>query len=272
MSASIRRPNPQLPDSVFEMFSMRNKVLIITGAAGGIGREVSRALAEAGGDCALWYFRNTEALELAKELEQKYKVKAKAYKVDVRDWKQVVAATKEVVKDFGKLDVMIANAGIPATAGLLNLTFEEWDNIVQTDYNGVFYCARAAGEIFEKQGHGNLITTASMSGSIVNLPQEQANYNAIKAAVVHLTKCCAVEWAEFARANSVSPGYIDTPISAKVTDQTKEEWFRRTPMRRDADPRELKGIYLYLASDASTFTTGSDFIVDGGHCLSLIHI
>lgn len=264
--STIRKPNPQLSDSVFEMFSMKGKVTIITGAAGGIGAEVSRALAEAGGDCALWYGNNTAAIDIAKELEEKYKVKAKAYKVNVREWEQVDNGVKEVIKDFGHLDVMIANAGIPATAGLLKLTFEEWNNVVQTDYNGVFYCARAAGQVFEKQGHGNLITTASMSGSIVNLPQQQANYNAIKAAVIHLTKSLAVEWADFARCNSVSPGYIDTPISYKVTDETKEEWYRRTPMRRDADARELKGIYLYLASNASTFTTGADFIVDGGHC------
>lgn len=264
--SSYRLPNPDLSDSVFEMFSMKGKVTIITGAAGGIGAEVAKALAEAGGDVALWYGRNTAAIDIAKEIEDKYKVKAKAYQVDVKLWELVSNGVKQVVKDFGHLDVMIANAGIPATAGLLELTFEEWDNIVQTDYNGVFYCARAAGQIFKEQGHGNLITTASMSGSIVNLPQEQANYNAIKAAVIHLTKCLAVEWAAFARCNSVSPGYIDTPISYKVTEKTKEEWYRRTPMRRDADPRELKGIYLYLASNASTFTTGSDFIVDGGHC------
>uniref|UniRef100_UPI00254E14D9 SDR family NAD(P)-dependent oxidoreductase n=1 Tax=Mycobacterium tuberculosis TaxID=1773 RepID=UPI00254E14D9 len=88
--------------------------------------------------------------------------KAKAYQVDVKLWELVSNGVKQVVKDFGHLDVMIANAGIPATAGLLELTFEEWDNIVQTDYNGVFYCARAAGQIFKEQGHGNLITTASM--------------------------------------------------------------------------------------------------------------
>lgn len=149
--STIRKPNPQLSDSVFEMFSMKGKVTIITGAAGGIGAEVSRALAEAGGDCALWYGNNTAAIDIAKELEEKYKVKAKAYKVNVREWEQVDNGVKEVIKDFGHLDVMIANAGIPATAGLLKLTFEEWNNVVQTDYNGVFYCARAAGQVFENR-------------------------------------------------------------------------------------------------------------------------
>lgn len=245
---------------------MKGKVTIITGGSGGIGAEVGKALAEAGGDVALWYFRNPAAIETAKAIEEKYKVKSKAYQVDVRDWDSVNKAVDEVVKDFGHLDVMIANAGIPAHSSILDLTFEQWNDLVHTDYNGVFYCARAAGLIFKKQGHGNLITTASMSGHIVNGPQHQGNYNALKAAVIHLSKSLAVEWVDFARVNSVSPGYVDTPISGKVSAELKEEWYKRTPMRRDGDPRELKGIYLYLASDASTFTTGSDFIVDGGYC------
>jgi sorbose reductase len=94
----------------------------------------------------------------------------------------------------------------------------------------------------------------------------QACYNATKAAVIHLAKSLAVEWAPFARVNSVSPGYIKTPISAGCSREMKDEWFSLTPMRREADAKELKGVYLYLASDASTFTTGADIIVDGGYC------
>jgi len=105
-----------------------------------------------------------------------------------------------------------------------------------------------------------------MSGHAVNVPQEQACYNACKAGVIHLAKSLAVEWAKWGgRVNSVSPGYIDTAISGDCPFEMKEAWFSFTPMRRDADPRELKGIYLYLASDASTYTTGADFVVDGGY-------
>lgn len=93
----------------------------------------------------------------------------------------------------------------------------------------------------------------------------QACYNACKAGVIHLAKSLAVEWAGFARVNCVSPGYINTAISDDCPQSLKDDWYSRTPMRRDADPRELKGIYLYLASDASTFTTGSDILVDGGY-------
>lgn len=267
MPQSIRKPNPTLPDSVFSMFSMKDKTVIITGASGGIAHEVARALAEAGANVALWYHRDQAAETLAAELAAKYHVTSKAYKIDVKSWDEVLAGVRATMADFGgKLDVMIANAGIPAKAGALDQTLAEWHNVVDTDFNGAYYCARASGEVFRAQGHGNLIFTASMSAHIVNIPQQQACYNAAKAGVKHLAKSLAVEWADFARVNSVLPGYIDTPISGDCPFEMKEAWFGMIPMRRDADPRELKGIYLYLASDASTYTTGSDFIVDGGFC------
>ena len=170
-----------------------------------------------------------------------------------------------MVRDFGSLDVMIANAGIPSKAGGLKDRLEDWHRVVDIDFNGAYYCARVAGETFEKQGSGNLIFTASMSGHAANVPQQQSCYNACKAGIIHLAKSLAVEWAGFARVNCVSPGYIDTAISADCAFEMKEAWYSLTPMKRDADPRELKGVYLYLASDASTYTTGADIIVDGGY-------
>ncbi|KAL4993350.1 hypothetical protein BDV10DRAFT_199685 [Aspergillus recurvatus] len=261
---SIKRPNPPLPDSVFAMFSMKGKVAIITGGSGGIGYEVARALAEAGADIALWY-NSSPAERQAQTLEQDFGIRVKAYKVAVQDFEQVQAATNSVVSDFGRLDVMIANAGIPSKAGGLDDGLEDWHRVVDVDFSGAYYCARVAGEIFREQGHGNLIFTASMSGHAVNVPQQQACYNACKAGIIHLAKSLAVEWADFARVNSVSPGYIDTAISGDCPFEMKEAWYGLTPLKRDADPRELKGVYLYLASDASTYTTGADIVVDGGY-------
>ncbi|KAG7900952.1 hypothetical protein KL907_004396 [Ogataea polymorpha] len=267
MPQSIRRANPPISESVFEMFSMKNRLVILTGASGGIAHEVARGLAEAGANLALWYHKNPSAKTLAEELISKYGVKAKAYQVDVRHYEEVESAVAAALADFdGKLHCMIANAGIPAKAGGLDQSLEAFHDVVDTDFNGAYYCARAAGFVFRKQGFGSLIFTASMSGHIVNVPQQQAAYNAAKAGVIHLSKSLAVEWADFARVNSVSPGYIDTAISGDCPFEMKEAWFSAIPMHRDADPRELKGIYLYLASDASSYTTGSDFIVDGGFC------
>ncbi|ETS80443.1 Sorbose reductase [Pestalotiopsis fici W106-1] len=263
--ASIRRADPPLQDSVFKMFDMTGKVTIITGGSGGIGYEVARALAEAGSNVALWYHSSSTAQKQAETIENDFKVKCRAYQCDVSNFDQVSAVVDTVVKDFGKLDVMVANAGKPSRAAGLDDKLEDYHRIVDIDLHGAFYCARAAGEIFRKQGSGNLIFTGSMSGHIANVPQLQACYNACKAGVIHLAKSLAVEWAGFARVNCVSPGYINTPISDDCPSSLKEEWYKRTPMQRDADPRELKGVYLYLASDASTFTTGSDIIVDGGY-------
>lgn len=132
------------------------------------------------------------------------------------------------------------------------------------DY-GVVYCAKAAGEVFRKQGKGNLIITSSMSAHIVNVPNDQPCYNSTKAAVTHLGKSLAREWRDFARVNMVAPGFFQTSMGA-ATEVTSEA-NRMAVLGRQGDVKELKGIYLYLASDASTFTTGSDILVDGGYTL-----
>ncbi|KAJ4374717.1 hypothetical protein N0V83_001792 [Neocucurbitaria cava] len=263
---SIRAPNPPLEDSVFKMFRMDGKTVIITGGSGGIGYEIARGLAEAGANIAIWYNSSKQASKLAATIAKDFNVKTAVYQVPVENHDAVESAVEKVIQDFGRLDVMIANAGIPTKAGGLDDKIEDWNRVRAIDFDGAYYCARAAGQVFRKQGYGNCIFTASMSGHAANVPQEQACYNACKAGVIHLTKSLAVEWAKWGgRVNCVSPGYIDTAISADCTFEMKEEWFSLTPLKRDADPRELKAIYLYLASDASTYTTGSDMVVDGGY-------
>jgi sorbose reductase len=151
-----------------------------------------------------------------------------------------------------------------------------------TDLDGVFYCARSAAQHWKRQAnegkdlsgnklenytYGKFIATASMSGHIVNIPQMQTAYNAAKAGVIHLCKCLAVEWVQFARANTVSPGYMATEITDFVPKETKDIWRGKIPMGREGEVHELKGAYLYLASDASSYCTGADIAVDGGYCL-----
>lgn len=232
---------------------------------------------------------------------------AKAYQVNVTDYSAVEAATEAAVRDFnGRLDVFVANSGIPWTQGpALDGELAHYHKVVATDLDGTYYCARVAGLHWRRQKkegttidgkplenfrEGSFIATASMSGHIVNLPQLQASYNAAKAGVIHLgmsspasppyspiplgikltvsiAKSLAVEWVGFARANTVSPGYIATDITDFVTNDTKDLWRDKTPMGREGEAHELKGAYLYLASDASSYTTGSDILVDGGYAL-----
>ncbi|KAF2676934.1 short chain dehydrogenase [Lentithecium fluviatile CBS 122367] len=263
---SIRAPNPQIEDSVFKMFRLDGKTVIITGGAGGIGYEIARGLAEAGANIAIWYHTSKHAAALASTISADFGIKTKTYQVAVEDYAAVEKGVVDVVRDFGRLDIMIANAGIPTKAGGLDDRVEDWNRVRAIDFDGAYYCARAAGLVFRAQGFGNCIFTASMSGHAANVPQEQTCYNACKAGVIHLAKSLAVEWAKWGgRVNCVSPGYIDTAISADCPFEMKEEWFSLTPLRRDADPRELKAAYLYLASDASTYTTGADIVVDGGY-------
>jgi NAD(P)-dependent dehydrogenase (short-subunit alcohol dehydrogenase family) len=129
----------------------------------------------------------------------------------------------------------------------------------------VVHCAKFAGEVFKRQGSGNLIITSSMSAHIVNVPVDQPVYNATKAFVTHFGKSLAREWREFARVNIVSPGFFDTKMGA--SSRVINEAYRMTPLGRQGNVKEIKGLYLYLASNASTYMTGSDILIDGGYTL-----
>lgn len=219
-----------------------------------------------GADIVVTYASRAEGGEKnAKEIAATYGVKAKAYKLDVGNVSSVKQFVADVIKDFGKIDVFIANAGRTADTGVVDGSYEAWDEVIQTDLNGVAYCAKAVGEHFKSRGTGSFIITASMSGHIANFPQEQTSYNVAKAGCIHMARSLANEWRNFARVNSISPGYIDTGLSDFVPKETQKLWHSMIPMGRDGEAKELKGAYVYLASDASTYTTGADLVIDGGY-------
>ncbi|SCW03626.1 LAFE_0G14620g1_1 [Lachancea fermentati] len=263
---------PALPDNVLALFSLKGKVACISGASSGIGHAVARAFAQAGADIAVWYNSHDSLIQDAQQWAAEFGVRARAYKCPVTDEARVKATIAQVVQDFGRIDVFVANAGVPWEKGPLleaeerGEAADEWQRVLHTDFQGVYYCSKHAGAVFKRQGRGSLVITASMSGHVVNVPQLQTCYNAVKAGVLHMARSLAVEWAGFARVNTVSPGYIATPISVFAEDATKQRWHELTPLGREGLPQELVGAYLYLASDASTFTTGSDIVVDGGYC------
>ncbi|KAI9878549.1 MAG: L-xylulose reductase [Pleopsidium flavum] len=271
-------------EKVLPLFSNKGKTAIVSGAGAGIGLAVAQALAESGANVAIWYNSNKKALDRAKDIEKDYGVKCKAYQVNVTDPKHVQESVDEIVKEFnGRLDIFIANSGIPWTQGaMLDGEIDHYRKVVATDLDGTFYCARAAGAHWRRQKkegtdlngkklenytYGSFVATASMSGHIVNVPQLQGAYNAAKAGIIHLVRSLAVEWVQFARANSISPGYMATEISDFVPKETKDIWKDKIPMGREGEAHELKGAYLYLSSDAASYTTGTDITVDGGYCL-----
>ena len=172
----------------------------------------------------------------------------------------------KAVQVFGRVDLLYNNAGICINAPAEEMTYDQWLKVINVNLNGIFLTDIAAGKYMLANGGGSIINTASMSAHIVNVPQPQCAYNASKAAVVQLTKSLAVEWAKRGvRVNSISPGYIGTELTLNSPTLVPliEKWNEMAPLGRMGKPEELESICVYLAGDTSTFTTGSDFIIDG---------
>lgn len=259
------RSGPNTADNVFDQLSMKGRVVCVTGAADGIGFAIAEGMAEAGANVALWYNTNKAAVSKGEKLAQQHGVKVKAYQVEVTSPSKVKEAIDAIVDEFGKLDVFVANAGMAISKPLLETSLDEYRKQMAVNVDGVVYCAKYAGNVFKQQGSGNLIMTSSMSGHIVNIPVDQPIYNMSKAAVTHLGKSLAREWRTFARVNIVSPGFFHTKMGASPA--VEQEAYHMAVLGRQGYVKEIKGLYLYLASDASSFQTGSDVIIDGGYTL-----
>lgn len=251
---------------IIEKMRLDGKKIFVTGGARGIGKSVANAFAEAGADIAIVDVDIAEAEKTAAELTENYGVQTIAVKTDVTKPEEVDAMVELVVKAFGRLDVAFCNAGICMNVPAEEMTYEQWKKVIDINLSGVFLTAQAAGKVMLKQGSGSIINTASMSAHIVNVPQPQCSYNASKAGVIQLTKSLAIEWAKRGvRVNSISPGYIGTELTLNSPSLKPliEQWNAMAPMGRMGRPDELQSICVYLAGDTSTFTTGSDFVVDG---------
>ena len=251
---------------IIEKMRLDGKKGFVTGAARGIGKCTATAFAEAGADVAIVDMDYETAVITAKEIAEATGRKTIALKCDVTNEAQVQEMVDEVVKQLGGLDFCHANAGICINAPAEEMTYDQWLKIINVNLNSVFLTDTIAGKYMLAHGGGSIINTASMSGHIVNVPQPQCAYNASKAGVMQLTKSLAVEWAKKGvRVNSISPGYIGTELimAAEHLKPLIEKWNAMAPMGRLGKPEELMGVVVYLASDAATFTTGSDFIVDG---------
>ncbi len=251
---------------ILEKMRLDGKKGFVTGGARGIGKSVALALCEAGADIAIVDTDIDEAQKTAAWLTQETGRDAFAIKTDVTSPDDVGEMTNAVLQRYGRLDIAFCNAGICINVPAAEMTYEQWKKVVDVNLNGVFLTAQAAGKVMLKQGSGSIINTASMSGHIVNVPQPQCAYNASKAGVIQLTKSFAVEWAtKGVRVNSISPGYIGTELilAAPHLKALIDEWNAMAPMHRLGKPEELQAIVVYLAGDMSSFTTGSDFVVDG---------
>lgn len=251
---------------IIEKMRLDGKKIFVTGGARGIGKSVATAFAEAGANIAIVDVDIAEAEKTAAELAENNGVHTIAIKADVTKPEDVDAMVAKVVETFGRLDVAFCNAGICMNIPAEEMTYDQWRKVIDINLTGVFLTAQAAGKVMLKQGSGSIINTASMSAHIVNVPQPQCSYNASKAGVIQLTKSLAIEWAKRGvRVNCISPGYIgtDLTLSSESLKPLIEKWNAMAPMGRLGRPDELQSICVYLAGDTSSFTTGSDFIVDG---------
>lgn len=252
--------------NIIDKFRLDGKSAFVTGGARGIGKSVATAFAEAGADVAIVDVDIATAEATAAEIAAATGRRMTAIACDVTDPEQVDRMVDEVVKTYGKLDVAFCNAGICVNEAAENMTYAQWSKVININLTGVFLTAQAAGRQMLKQGGGSIINTASMSAHIVNVPQPQCAYNASKAGVIQLTKSLAVEWAaRNVRVNCISPGYIGTDLTLNSPSLVPliEQWNQMSPIHRLGKPEELQAICVYLASDASPFTTGGDFVVDG---------
>lgn len=255
--------------NVSDMFGLRGKRALVTGASSGIGKKVAQAYLQAGADVAI-AARNVEALEsVAAELSadgSDFQGNVVPIRCDVTRPDQVSSMVDRVTAELGGIDIAVCNAGIIAVIPMLEMSPEEFQRIQDTNVTGVFLTAQAAARAMVRQGRGGvIINTASMSGSIINVPQQVGHYCASKAAVIHLTKAMAVEFAPHnIRVNSVSPGYILTEL-VEPLEEYHRLWEPKIPLGRIGRPEELTGLYVYLASEASSYMTGSDVVIDGGY-------
>lgn len=260
-----------MPKTMQKM-SMMDKVVIVTGGARGLGNHMARACAEAGAKSVIIFDANQElGDESAAELHRLTGLPVAFFKVDVRDGDAIVEAVNAVVEKYGAPDVLINSAGIADS----NIPAEDYDpnmfrRLIDINLTGSFLMSQAVGKAMIAAGkNGSIVLVASMSGSIVNFPQEQSCYNASKAGVVQLGKSLAAEWAKYnVRVNCISPGYMDTELNrVPALDAQKKIWTQLTPQQRLGAVDDLNGLAVFLGSDASGFMTGSNVLIDGGYTL-----
>ena len=251
--------------NALEKFSLRDRVAVVTGGSRGLGAGFARALGDAGARVVL-VGRDRTAGEAVLGSLTGAGIQAHFVAGDVTrraDIDRVLATTLDT---YGRVDILINNAGTCVHAPALEVTDEDWRQVMDVNVDAVWMCAQTFGAHFVEQRSGSIVNIGSMSGFIVNRPQWQPAYNASKAAVHHLTRSLAAEWGPYGvRVNALAPGYIRTEMSPVDQPQFRQHWIDDAPMQRYGTVEELAPAVIFLASDASSFVTGSVLVADGGY-------
>jgi NAD(P)-dependent dehydrogenase (short-subunit alcohol dehydrogenase family) len=251
--------------SVLEAFAVKGQVAVVTGGNRGLGRAFAHALGEAGASIAIVARDEAASAAVVAELTAKG-ITAQAFTAEVTDRSAIASAAEQIVAEYGRVDVLVNNAGTCIHRPALEVTEQEWRSVIDVNLTGVWNGCQVFGGLMARASGGAIVNVGSMSGQIVNRPQWQPAYNASKAGVHHLTKSLAAEWAVHGiRVNAVAPGYVRTEMAPVDRPEFAEHWIGDTPQLRAAEPEEIAPAVVFLASRASSFMTGTVLVIDGGY-------
>jgi len=250
---------------VLDGFSLAGRTALVTGGNRGLGEAFARGLAEAGARVMI-ASRDAAQNEVAIDKMRADGLQVESLVADITQDADVERMVEETIERLGSIDVLVNNAGICYHRDSWDVPDDEWDHVFNLNVRALFKCSRAVGTHMRTRGGGSIVNIGSISAMIVNRPQNQAAYNASKAAVHQLTKSLAAEWApDGIRVNAVSPGYVKTEMAPVDEPQYRRQWIEDAPQQRYAVPSEIAGSVVFLASDAAAFITGSVLVIDGGY-------
>lgn len=251
--------------NVRQLFDLTGRTAIITGGSIGLGRQMAEGLAEMGANLVLCARKKERCERAAAEL-QKLGVKTLALGCDVKNPAEVQAVVDAAMSQFGRIDILINNAGTSWGAPVEEMRLEQWNKVIETNLTGTFLFSQAAGKFMTAKRRGKIINIASVAGIHGAPPEFQAiGYHASKGGVIAFTKDLACKWGiHNIQVNSIAPGWFPTNMSQVVIERNKEEFLKKIPVRRFGNDHDLKGAAVFLSSDASDYVTGHVLVVDGG--------
>ena len=242
---------------------LEGKVAVVTGAARGIGKAIAMKFAQEGASVAFTDLKADENFQNTENELQALGVKAKGYTSNAADFEDTAKVVSEIVKDFGRIDVLVNNAGITRDGLMMRMSEQQWDMVINVNLKSAFNFIHAVTPIMMKQKNGSIINMASVVGVSGNAGQ--ANYSASKAGLIGLAKSIAKELGSRGiRANAIAPGFIITDMTAQLSQEVRDEWAQKIPLRRGGTPEDVANAALFLASDLSGYVSGQTIHVCGG--------